>query len=245
MIKKFLERLLGGSPEWDGSDRRSTLRAKCDFELELAFPTARYLATALDAGPKGVRMRVRGPWNGRLLRVGQIVHLKYLATIFEAEIDTVQCKVSWAKKENNTLFYIAVSFDETLDNLKRSWVRPVLMKGLKKQVKQQRKQLRVRASVPAFLRVQDQEIEGKMRDLSMGGAQVESFKPIPLGTHVSLKFGPIKPHPEMVLKGMVRRCELYLGTYQIGIAFLILEGQRKQLLKFIKEVVDLQNQAAL
>ena len=245
MIQKFLERLLGGSPEWDGSDRRITLRAKCNFELEVAMPTARYLGTALDAGPKGVRLRIRGPWNARLLRAGTRVTLKHIEPMFDAQLDTVQCKISWVKKEADNLFLLAVGFDDSLENLKMSWVKPVLMKGLKSQVKQQRKQLRVRANLTTMLRVDTQEIEGRLRDLSMGGAQIETFKSLPLGTQVTVKFGPVAPHPEMVMKGTVRRCEQALGACQIGVAFFLLEGQKKQLLKFIKDFVELQNQAAL
>lgn len=31
----FLKKLLGLTENWDGRDRRSSLRAKCDFDLEI------------------------------------------------------------------------------------------------------------------------------------------------------------------------------------------------------------------
>lgn len=240
MLKDFLDRLFRKPEEWDGGDRRESLRAPCDFELELACPGLRYLAKAVNLSPRGIRLKVRGPWNPKIVRVNAEAQLKYLTPIFDAEFDTVKGSIRWVKKEAENLFTLAVAFEDDVDRLKRSWVKSELMKHLRSRVKQNRKQLRVRLNLPARFIFNGQDYEGHLRDISTGGARLEAFQIIPEGTQLIIQVGPVKPLPQLRLKAVVRRVTKEMGTMIYGLAFQYeTADQKSTVLQYVKQVVEL------
>ena len=245
MLRAFIERLFSGAEDWDGSDRRLGLRARCDIELEVACPGLRYLGRALDVGPRGVRIRIRGPWNPRVVKKGQAAQLKYLTPLFDAELDTVQSKIMWVKKEVENVFQIGVQFDDTVENLRRSWIKPILLKSLKARVQQKRKQLRVRSNIPCRLQLEGKEYDANLRDLSVGGGLLECFQGFKEGTQFDVMLRPGKPHADVPLKAIVRRGKLNLGTYQMGVAFIGDERLKKVLLKLLKAMVEIEGKNRL
>ena len=52
-----------------------------------------------------------------------------------AQLDTVKCRVRWAKKEGEGVFVVGLMFDETPENLVRSWLKPVLTKLFQQKTK--------------------------------------------------------------------------------------------------------------
>lgn len=245
MIKAFIERLFSGGIPWDGSDRRLGIRAKCNFDLGVSGDGFSLMGQAVNVGPRGIRLRIRGPWNSRKLRKGQLVQVKYLTPLFDAELDTVKAKIEWAKKEGVDLFSLALTFDDNVETLRRSWVKPILVKTLKSRAQQKRKLLRARANLPASFTVDGKSYDGKVRDLSVGGAKLECFTGFREGTHIALILIPPKPAASMALKGLVRRCALVLGTYEMGLAFLLEERDKKPLFRLVKELIDAQNRATV
>ena len=245
MFKAFIERLFSGGIPWDGSDRRLGIRAKCTFDLEVAGEGFSFMGASQNVGPRGIRVKIRGPWNARQMRKGQEVRVKYLTPLFDAELDTVKAKIEWAKKEGNDMFSLALTFVDNVETLRRSWVKPILVKALKSRAAQKRKLLRVTANMPAGLLVDGKGYDGKIRDLSVGGAKLECFTGFREGTYIALTVIPLKPAPPMPLKALVRRCTLVLGTYEMGLAFLLDERDKKTLFRQVKELIDVQNRDAL
>ena len=175
--------------DWDGSERRVSLRTRCDFEVEIQAPGCRYLARVLDAGPQGLRMRVRGPWVPKVLRRSQPIRLCYVQPIYEAELDTVGAQIQWVKREGEQMFSLAVAFDDTLDNLKRSWVKPVLMKAFKMASKKnQRKTMRARCQLVGTMIYEGKKQDIKVTDLSTSGARVSSLQPMGVGGVLEVAF---------------------------------------------------------
>ena len=245
MIKALIERLLGTS-SWDTAERRGGLRVRAQFDLELASPPlARYVGNVLDISPAGLKMRIRGPWNGRVLKRGKVVRLRHLNPPFDAELDSVQAKIGWVRKESVGQFLVALSYEESPDDLRRSWVRAVLQKSVDRPTKQKREQLRVRFNVVTTATVGEQTFEGHLRDISSRGARLESFRGLAPGTNLTLRIPPVKPFREMHLKAVVRRSELRLGTYHMGLAFILDEQQKRETIKLVKHILAIKKRTSL
>lgn len=235
MMMKWYQALFGrffkASPDWDGSERRESFRARCDFELEIQGPGCRYFGRVVDAGPHGLRIRVRGPWIKRVLRRGQEVALVYVQPLFEAELDSVGGKICWVRRQGEQMFTMAVAFHDTLENLKRSWVRPVLARSFKMQSRRNlRKTLRARCNLPGCLFVDGHSEDVKVTDVSATGARVSSLRPLAAGSAVELTF------ENLHCRGLVRRCTQDYGVYRLGLAFQELPGQRQSLVKLVRRL---------
>lgn len=240
MLDKLLAMLGQGPEQWDGSERRQGFRARCDFEVEISAPNLSYMGKALDLGPQGMRFRVRGPYNPRVMRKGLEVNLKYLTPLFGAERDTVKAVVRWVKKEGDAQFQVAVFFTDEVENLKKSWLKVVLQKGLgMKAIRSRRQHLRVRCAFMGQVRYENKALEIKVINLSASGAELESLKPIPVPTHLMLYF------QNLSMKATVRRCELEYGVYKVGVIFLEDKKTRKQALETVKKLVELEKRRKL
>lgn len=238
MLKSFLERLFNSSQEWDDSDRRLGYRAKCDIEVEVAGPGIRYLGRVLDIGPQGARVRIRGPWNARFAKKDQIVHLKYLTPLFDAELDTVQCKIAWAKREVSDIFSIGCKFDDAVENLRRAWIKPVLLKNIQVGGQQKRKQLRVKTNLKSVLKIEDKMSEVSLRDLSTGGAKFESLLEYPEGSPLRLLIKSGNANADLEVPGVVKRCRKGGGVFQVGVAFTLEPSLKSKLVRLVKVLVD-------
>lgn len=238
MIKGFKEFILGllGKDRalWDGSDNRKTMRTKVDFEVEVGCPNQRYMGRAIDASPRGLRVRIRGPYRPSIIKKGLATQLKWLTPMYEAEVDTIQSKVAWVKKEGENLFLLGLVFDDTLENLQKSWVKPVLLKGLRKKVAQHRKSLRVRCNLAAKFSVNGQAMEGCLHDLSIEGARLESFQAVAEGSPIVLEAGPVGQLAPLKLNGTVKRSLRPYGTFTYGVKLHADEAEKKLLLAYIK-----------
>ncbi len=214
MLKAFVERLFTGSSAWDGSDQRMGYRAKCDIEVEVASPGLRFLGRVLDIGPQGARVRIRGPWNARAFKKDTVITLKYLTPLFDAELDTVQCKIAWAKREVADVFSIGCRFDDSVENLRRAWIKPVLLRSIPIGGQQKRKQLRVKTSLKAVVKMEQKFSEVSLRDLSTGGAKFESLLDYPLGQPLRLLIKPGNLSTDLEVPGTVKRCVKTGGIFQ-------------------------------
>lgn len=244
MLRGLVEQLFSGGG-WDGTDRRLALRARCDIEVEVACPGFRFFGRVTDAGPTGMRISIRGATNARVVKKGLVADVKHLAAGMGVEKDSVRCKVAWVKKLAENIFDMGLELNDSVDNLKRSWIKPLLVKALEQKAQQKRKHLRVRQNIKGSLNIDGKRVDVNVRDLSMGGAKVEAFEAHAGGTHVRLLLQPGKPFEELVVPGMVRRCVKSLGAYDVGVAFLLDDKLKKQLLKLIKGILELQRQTRL
>lgn len=246
MLSTLLKKLLGGDPAWDGSEKRSLLRVKCDVDVEVAMPTLRYLGKAFDISPRGLRVRVRGPWKASAFKAGQPVQIKSLGQSFGSEAQ-VLASVRWAKREAESQFVFGAVFADPVERLEKTWVKTVLQQNMKAaRVSQQRKSVRVRCNLPGKLTVGDQILDVKLRDLSTGGFNVEAFKAVPNEIEVTLQAGPVENLPKLYLKGMVRRISQPLGTYSIGVRFGSQDAATKKVvLDYVRQIHELNKKSKL
>jgi hypothetical protein len=226
--------LLKKNPAWDGAERRQSFRVRCDFEVEIQAPGCSYLASCLDAGPQGLRMRVRGPFVKKVLRRAQPIRLRYVEPLYEAELDTVSAAIRWVRREGEQLFTMAVGFDDTIDNLKRSWVKPILQKVFKSgSRKNQRQYMRARCQLAGTAVIQGQRVDIKVTDVSTSGARLSALQPVDIGSVVEVEF------EKVVQRAIVRRCQADYGVYRIGVSFSPDPTARAKVLTLVKRLVEM------
>ena len=224
------------APEWDGAENRQTFRARCEFEIEVGIGQARYLGKAVDAGPQGLKIRIRGPFKASAMKPNTPAALRYLEPLFDAQLDSVKAKVRWAKKEGEGVFVVGVMFDEAPENLVRSWVKPVLTKLFQQKTKQKRKTLRVHCNLPISFVYGGKTLQGHLRDLSAGGALLESLVELPADTEISFAVGPLRDSklPRLALTGKVQRTRKPLGTFLCGLRIHPAGEEKKALMLYLR-----------
>lgn len=221
----WFKRLFG--QDWDGADRRASLRAKCTFEMQVTSSKCSFLAQAKDVGPTGIRFEGRGAFPSALKR-GLEVQLKHLSASMECDRDTVVGKVVWVRRRNAGQFECAATFLEPPEQLKKSWVRPVLARAIKVAPQQKRRYLRVRADWTVPVNLSGQHFEVRLRDISLHGARFESIRELAVGEALTMRL------KEMQLRCQIRRVQKVGGSWIIGVQFDPDSGQRKALLKMLK-----------
>lgn len=225
--------LLKRIPEWDGEERRQAFRVRCDFEIEVQAPGCRYLARCVDAGPQGLKLKVRGPFVKKILRRGQPIRLRYVEPMYEAELDTVGGAICWVRREGEQMFTMAVGFEDTLENLKKSWVKPILQKVFKAGSRRNlRKHMRAKCQLPGKVVIDGKRQDVKITDVSTSGARVSSLQPLDVGVASELEF------ENLVLRVLVRRCTPDYGVYRLGLAFSPDAEAKKKLVRLIKQMVE-------
>ena len=213
-FEELFGRILNRLPDWDGAERRQSFRVRCDFEIEMQAPGCSYLTRVLDAGPQGLRMRVRGPWVARVLKRGQIVNLRYVQPLYEAELDTVGASIRWVRREGEQMFSLAVSFADSVENLRKSWVKPTLKKYFRMESRRNLRQwLRARCNLVGKILVESRSSEVKIIDLSSSGARLSALEALPIGSALELQLQGLQ------LRCHVRRCQADYGVFRIGVAF--------------------------
>ena len=226
--------LLKKSPDWDGGERRQAFRVRCDFEIEIQGPGCSYLAACKDAGPHGLRLRVRGPWVKKVLKRGQPVALRFVQPLYEAELDTVGGAIRWVRREGEQMFTLAVGFHDSIDNLRRSWVKPILQKAFKADSRRnQRQYMRARCQLAGKATIEGQKVDIKVTDVSTSGARLSALQPLNVGTVFEVEF------EKVVQRAIVRRCQPDYGVYRIGVSFSPDPAARAKLLTLVKRLVEM------
>ncbi|MBS2039905.1 PilZ domain-containing protein [bacterium] len=232
-FQSLFGRLLKRIPEWGGEERRQSFRVRCDFEIEVQAPGCSYLARCVDAGPQGLKLKVRGPFVKKILRRSQPIRLRYIEPLYEAELDAVGGTICWVRREGQQLFTLAVSFEDTLDNLKKSWVKPILQKVFKAGSRRnQRRHMRAKCKVAGTAVINGKRQEIKLTDLSTSGARVSSLQPVEVGAAVEVEF------ENLCLRGIVRRCAPDYGVYRLGLSFSPNDETRQKLVRLVKRLVE-------
>ena len=220
-------------PDWGGEERRQAFRVRCDFELEVQAPGCSYFAQCIDAGPQGLKLRIRGPWVKKVLRRGQPIRLRYVEPMYEAELDTVGGSICWVRREGEQFFSMAVSFEDTLENMKKSWVKPILQKVFKAGSRRnQRRYMRAKCQLPGKALIGGKKQDVKITDLSTSGARMSALQPLEIGAATEVEF------EQLVLRAIVRRCVTDYGVYRIGVAFNPDAETKKKLVRLVKKLVE-------
>lgn len=224
----WLLKLLG-KDTWDGSDRRQSLRVRCNFEVQVTGSQCSFLARTLDMGPTGLRVECRGAFPSSLKK-GVALQIKHLNCPMDCERETIKARVAWATPKNPSLFQCAALFEDEVENLKKSWVRSLLVRAIKQPPKQKRKYLRVRCDWTVAAQINGTATQIQLRDLSMQGARLE------VPSEISERDRLVLNIKGLILPGQIRRVSKTGGTYMVGVNFQTNPGQSKKLLQIIKSL---------
>ncbi len=248
-MKRIVERLLAlfskPTDSWEGSERRRGFRVRLPLELEVSGPNCAYLGKGLDLSAQGLRLRIRGPYRPELLKRGDFLSLKAVQPMFGVEQHTVQTQVCWTKLEASNQFVLALAFHDTVENLRKSWVKQLLARSLSQgPIRSQRVYLRVRCSKPTevlMLEVPDGKLmpnparfEAKITDLSVFGCKVQTIVPLAQGSVLEIKVD------QQRVKASIVRCQKKPGGFEVGLKFLADSEVSKKMLRSIKALLALE-----
>jgi hypothetical protein len=248
-MKRLVERLLSifskPADDWAGSERRRGFRVRLPIELEVSGDSFSYLGKGLDLSPQGVRLRVRGPYKPELLKRGDFVKLKAVQVMYGVELHSVQTQVCWSKLEAPNVFVLALAFHESVENLRKSWVKTLLAKSLSQgPVRSKRVYLRVqcaKSTEVVLLSVPDGEsmpkpdrFEVKLTDLSVLGCRMQTIVPISAGSILEVKID------QQRVKGSVVRCQKKPGSFELGIRFFADDEVAKKMLRSLKSLLGVE-----
>jgi hypothetical protein len=204
MFKGFVEglrALIGGSGD-TYEERRRLIRLKSRYPVICQSADKQFKAVVVDMGLEG--MKLHGVIN---LKRGADVTVS-LQQKDGSGNDAIRCKVVWCRhyKVNDKLV-AGVKYEDTKENMSRSWVKKVLRElgFTEKSIYQKRKQMRIPASMVLEVYTKRDEFlaNGTLRNLGVGGALCELETEMPRGKELILKIGPFEKMPVLEIKGQV------------------------------------------
>lgn len=148
----------------------------------------------------------------------------------------IKCKVQWVRKmPRSTRLLVGVNYDEKAETLARSRLAQLLSElgFLEKLIYRRRRRRRVKARLEVAV---NQEFEGTILNIGVGGVLLECSPELEEGTHVSLTVGPQGKLYALNTAGEIRYRNQAEEGYHYGIRFLHLNPDQVKLLgKYVLE----------
>lgn len=222
---ELLQKLLGKPvPDWDGMERRKTLRARCSVEVQVSCGGVQLQARVTELGPHGLRIESRAQ-AGPKLKPGATVNI-------QAGPDggaPVSGKIVWIRAKSPSGFSLAVRLDprKPLDG---TWAKPVLQEAVRSEPRQKRRFIRVRADWIVEGTYEEQQLEMRVRDLSVTGARLECRAPLQVGRPLLLKMA------NMMVEAEVRQVSQRELNYLIGVRFQAHQPHAEQMLQLVRKL---------
>ena len=238
MLIDFIHKLLGNDT-WDTSDRRQNLRAPIDLTLDVIFPTFRVVGSALDLAPTGIRIRVPCEPETQVDR-GLLMHIRYEPPNWKG-IHTLECKVTWVKKEGDSQLQLGLVFVDSPKALGKSWLPDILAEALRGQSDLDRKQVRAHAAIPTDFEWDGKLHKGRILDISAMGALLETDEMFHEGCHLDLNLHFSPPFETLHLEAVVCRSRETPHGSQLGVAFIPGAKQKKFLEQLVRALITLQS----
>lgn len=167
-------------PQLSLAERRKKLRVRTYIRLEIATDDGRVSAIVTDLSLDGMRMRCQ-----QAVREGDKVEVFFPDGQDPENTGSVRCRVVWVqelRQVGRSSYEAGLSFEDSRDNMKRSWVRYVLEQlGFdENKTFQKRKFLRVKGQIPArIFTVNPQDPSaGEVVNLGVGGALLALDSPL-------------------------------------------------------------------
>lgn len=167
-------------PQLSLAERRKKLRVRTYIRLEFATEEGRASAIVTDLSLDGLRMRCQKP-----LKEGDQVEVFFPDSSDKENTGSVRCKAVWLQTLNQVgraSYEAGLSFEDSRDNMQRSWVRYVLEQlGFdENKTFQKRKFLRVKGQIPArvFTSYEGEPVVGEVVNLGVGGALLALDAPL-------------------------------------------------------------------
>lgn len=217
----FLDLLKGivGKQEWDYTERRGKMRAKCHIEASLVVSSGLIGADIRNISVTGMQLQCLGR-----VKKGEQVQLRGVKQYNQATHHSLNCRVEWTKK-NAQGWLAGVSFLDSAQEMSKSWLFWELKdQGLRMRGKdQKRKQHRVPCLLPSRLTSRSQNLNARTINLSPDGALVQTTGELmEVGEIVTLRFGPLEKLPKISVKANIASLPVE-GSPTYGLRFMSFE----------------------
>jgi hypothetical protein len=173
-------------PQLSLAERRKKLRVRTYIRMEYARQDGRGSAIVTDLSLDGMRMRCQQP-----LTEGEQIEVFFPESSNPEQTGSVRCRAVWLhtlEQVGRTSYEAGLSFEDSRDNMKRSWVKYVLEQlGFdESKTFQKRKYLRAKGQIPArvFTHHEGETLNGEVVNLGVGGALLALQEPLPKDSQI-------------------------------------------------------------
>lgn len=235
MFKAFIDGLKGlvksSAPEdWEYQERRQLVRLECQFDIEGKTEAGKkFKGQIVDMGMKGMKLK-----TFEQVKSGDVLFITYPIPIIEVPNATMRCKVLWTQtRSRDYVMFVGLQYAEDEKTMARSWAKYVLKQlGFSKErIYQKRKFARAECFVPAKMAYgAGKVVDGRLYNLGVGGALVESPEPLADGTPIELRVGPYEDLPHCSLPGRVASRRAEARRFLHGIEFADLNAAQTRIL---------------
>ncbi len=215
-----LRALVGGhnDTDWDFLDRRSLIRLRCHYDVELVVNKKKHRGSIIDMSLQGMKLRCFAP-----VKKNDLVKVTYPKPIIGAEQETIRCKALWVRKrDRDFVTFVGLGYDEDDQTMSRSWVKYLLRQlGFdQNRIFEKRKAVRAECFIPAEVVFGHAKLlDGKLYNLGIGGALVECPKRLEKNTLVELRIGPFEDLEQFSVSGQIVGVRKQGNLYYFGIEF--------------------------
>jgi hypothetical protein len=224
------------------AEKRRSLRVRSYAKVELELEGELHKAVVTEIGVDGLRLKIMD------IPLDQAQELVISAQISEEELESgpVRAAVAWTQKNGRDTI-AGCRFVDSRENMRRSWVRFLLQEiGFdESRIYQRRKHLRVDSAIPARL-IENQVgvCDGKVVNLGIGGALVETAEALTKGSSLELEMSLWRILPTLRLPARVldSRPDALSGQHLSSLQFANLESpQIKTLGNYIINMINMAN----
>lgn len=231
-LSKLLEGVrslvLGGDPV-SPEESRDSPRILCQYRVNLNHKGTDYKASIVDIGTTGMRLD-----GVPKVEKGDKVSISFPYSDSFTEENAFEVEVMWCRENSSTEDLSAgVRYQQFGEKLKGTWVYTLLSEiGLTgNAVYQKRKHVRLATTQKVFLRDESTGrhiLEGRVNNLSVGGALVESAFSMKRGRRVLALIGPSANSPTLSIRAKVinSRTDIDEGCHLISLQFVELTKEQ-------------------
>jgi hypothetical protein len=173
-------------PQLSLAERRKKLRVRTYIRMEYVTEEGRGSAIVTDLSIDGMRMRCQ-----KALKDGEQIEVFFPDGSDSENTGSVRCRAVWLQtleQVGRTSYEAGLSFDDSRDKMKRSWVKYVLEQlGFDdSKTFQKRKYMRAKGLIPAriFTVHEGEAITGEVVNLGVGGALLALDAPLEKETQI-------------------------------------------------------------
>lgn len=224
------------------AEKRRSLRIKSYAQAQLQLEGQAYRGVVIELSLEGMRIKsMEAP-----LAENQVVDVTYTPVSpqpDQAAWGAVRAQVAWTQRSGRE-WIAGMRYADSADNLKSSWVRYLLQEvGFdENRTFQRRKFIRVDASIPArvFDDSQTTVCEGRLVNLGIGGALLESSQALEKGVLGTLEMSLWRILPTLQLPVAVLQCRgEESGLHLLSLKFGSMDaGQVKLLGNYIINMIN-------
>lgn len=223
------------------AERRKLLRVRTYLPVSVEIvdesgESSALRAVATDVAVEGLKLKSTSfqPEVGQTVRVNTVNALGSSGT----QLGAIHCQVLWVQRTNREIL-VGLRYADNRDNMLRSWVRYLLQElGFDEKCTFQRQRFADGSGIPARIHAYEQSdpgpqsAEGKVCNLGVSGALLETKAEFKAGEAVEVELSLWRILPRLKVRGQVVEVKENANqrTYLHSIQFGIIPGQDMRLL---------------